>query len=336
VWVACAVFAAAFGWRLWRDPRTFRAGLYMVAAVGCAMAAVGGAWLRGMERQHPVAAAGWVWALVWVLAATVALLAVALIANGLVTMRREGVSPAHSLSAAGGVGLAGLLAVWGWALGSGAVRPALILFDVMAAASYLGVGLAAYLTYGPVYRLISRTMAPPPSAVVVLGAGLGPGGRVTPLLAARLERGLGVARGWGVPVVASGGRGVDEPVAEGVAMAEYLVARGVPEGRVLVEDRSRSTAQNLAFSAELLRARGLDGPVVVVTSNYHVLRAAMEMRRLGIPGRAVGARVASYFWPSAALREYVAICWGHRRAWVAGLVATCLPVVALSIWLWGR
>lgn len=51
--------------------------------------------------------------------------------------------------------------------------------------------------------------------------------------------------------VLSGGRGVDEKISEAKAMADYLLAHGIERERLLLEERSVSTAENLRFSLEL-------------------------------------------------------------------------------------
>ncbi|WP_415104547.1 ElyC/SanA/YdcF family protein [Micropruina sp.] len=60
----------------------------------------------------------------------------------------------------------------------------------------------------------------------------------------------------------------------------------------MIEDRSRTSEQNLAYSTELLTQRGVEGPIAAVTSNFHAFRAALLMRRLGIAGYSVGAPTA--------------------------------------------
>ena len=55
--------------------------------------------------------------------------------------------------------------------------------------------------------------------------------------------------------VLSGGRGVDEKISEAKAMADYLLAHGIERERLLLEERSVSTAENLRFSLELLPDR---------------------------------------------------------------------------------
>ena len=67
-------------------------------------------------------------------------------------------------------------------------------------------------------------------------------------------------------------------------MAEYLMEHGVPEDAILIENRSRTTFENLTFSKRILEEEGLGKRVLVVTNSFHALRAGIFMRRLKIPG----------------------------------------------------
>jgi uncharacterized SAM-binding protein YcdF (DUF218 family) len=136
---------------------------------------------------------------------------------------------------------------------------------------------------------------------------------VPPLLANRLERGrqlhqaLAARRTTTPMMIVSGGRGADERISEAEAMARYLIERGVPADAVTREDQSRTTEENLTFSKAIMEQVRPRYRCIVVTSNYHVFRAAILARRLGVNGQVTGARTAGYYWPSATLREFIAV-----------------------------
>ncbi|MDR1427575.1 MAG: YdcF family protein [Bifidobacteriaceae bacterium] len=328
------MFVVLFGVRLWRDPRTFRTGLYMMGAIACGTAAGFGPLIQGLERLQPLAVGRIVAVLALTVAAAVVGLGIVLTLNGLEMVRREGISLAHLLSLLAGLGLLAFLGAWVWTIAANASTALLLLFGAMFPIAYFGVGMGSYLLYGRLYRTIAPWMGALPQAVIVLGAGLKGGSRVTPLLAARLDRAIAIAqrtmaRGRDVVIVASGGRGPGESISEATAMAAYLVERGIAPNRVLLEDRSRTTEENLTLSKALLTAKGIDGPVVAVSSNYHVFRTAMLMRRTGLNGYAAGGNVALYYWPSAAIREFAAICAEHLRTTLIGLGLACSPAFVL-------
>ena len=80
-------------------------------------------------------------------------------------------------------------------------------------------------------------------------------------------------------VIVSGGQGSDEHISEAQGMYEYLVAQGIEKDRIIKEDKSVDTTQNLAFSAEYLD-RERDS-VAVVTNNFHVFRAVKIAEKAG-------------------------------------------------------
>ncbi|MEV0250816.1 YdcF family protein [Nocardia sp. NPDC050712] len=257
----------------------------------------------------------------------VLVLAGLLIVNGVQVVRREGPRVANLLSFGLGVALLLPYALLIVAVATGSEWFAFAVISVLVAVSYLSFLLVAFLLYSFVYG--RAAYHPGMSAIVVHGSGLA-GDRVPPLLAGRLDKALDVYRaevaaGRHPLLVTSGGKGSDEAVSEAAAMARYLTERGVPADALLLEDRSTTTRENLEYTRDLLAARGLAGPMVLVTSNFHILRTAILARRLGLDAEAVGSRTAFYYLPSAALREFVGVLVEHR--WTHGLA--CLACLAL-------
>jgi uncharacterized SAM-binding protein YcdF (DUF218 family) len=308
------------------EPRRFGNAVWLGAAVVFA-----GLWL--LSR---LAAVTWLQtAAVLVLGGLALLVALvlpwALIANGVVMWRREGHRPANMLSLLAGLALVLLLAalvlavvahVPAWALA--------VLAAVTLVACYLGFLFAALLGYAALYGRWTRSTRP--DAIIVLGAGL-LGDRVPPLLAGRLDRAIdcrnrALAAGTDPVVVVSGGRGSDERISEAAAMHDYLVRAGVPDEVVLREDQSATTEQNLRNSTALLAARA-PAQTVAVTSNYHAFRTAVLARRLGLPVQVIGARTASYFVPSAFLREFVALLVQYRKTNAAAILVLLAGPLAL-------
>lgn len=126
----------------------------------------------------------------------------------------------------------------------------------------------------------------PVSAVVVLGAGVN-GTEPSLSLLVRLEAALAYLRDKppGVPVVVSGSQGRGEEISEARCMADWLIARGVDRGCVLLEERAGNTRENIAFSLALLEERGVNtaDPIAVVTSDYHLCRAAVYVGENMVP-----------------------------------------------------
>ena len=144
-----------------------------------------------------------------------------------------------------------------------------------------------------------------PQTIIILGAGLF-GDKVPPLLAQRLDKGIAIYEKFNRKpvIIVSGGQGDDEWISEAEAMAGYLMEKGVPADSIFLENKSRTTLENLIFSKKLMLAQGLEQDrVVLVTNSFHALRAGIYMRQVGLKGRSIGSRTAFYFLPSAWIRE---------------------------------
>lgn len=145
----------------------------------------------------------------------------------------------------------------------------------------------------------------PVDAVIVLGAGVN-GETPSLTLRTRIEAAADyLTRHPGVPVVLSGGKGPGEAITEAEAMRRGLAAAGVEEDRLLLEERSTSTAENFAFSKELLEERGLDtgeATIAVVTSDFHLFRAHLIAERAGLATIGVPAELP---WRWLAANYYV-------------------------------
>jgi len=122
----------------------------------------------------------------------------------------------------------------------------------------------------------------------------------------------GAAGAAGPVLIVSGGKGSDERVSEAEAMAGYLVERGFPADRVVREDRSTTTQENMRFSKAIMDRSRPAARCVIVTSSYHAFRAAIIARRTGVNGQVTGAPTAAYYWPSAVLREFAAVFLSYK------------------------
>jgi uncharacterized SAM-binding protein YcdF (DUF218 family) len=119
------------------------------------------------------------------------------------------------------------------------------------------------------------------SAIVVLGGqekGLAQAGDAALESSPRTRLGVGrqLLLSHRAPVIlVSGGKG------EATWMKAQLVAQGVPASRILAETRSRNTHENAVYSAPILRRIGAHR-ILLVTSRFHMRRAAGCFRKLGL------------------------------------------------------
>lgn len=151
-------------------------------------------------------------------------------------------------------------------------------------------------------------------AALVLGCGI-KGDTVTASFARRLDAAVRYhEQNPTAVIVVSGGQGAQETVAEAEAGARYLIANGVPEERILKEERASSTLENFQYSKALLDARFPDGyTLTVITSRYHVFRAVKIAAHLGLSVTHVGTTVRRYTILMNDLRELFAIANEVRR-----------------------
>lgn len=117
--------------------------------------------------------------------------------------------------------------------------------------------------------------------------------------------------------IVSGGMGPGETVTEAQAMHDWLIAHGVAEERIVMEDRATSTKENLDFSFALIRARGNepDGNVAIVSSAYHLYRAKSMARLQGVEAAGVAA---PWGYPMVMLNYFIREAFGVTHLWVFG------------------
>ncbi len=204
----------------------------------------------------------------------------------------------------------------------------------------------ALLFYSWVYRLLPRRRQY--DYIIIHGAGLD-GPRPTPLLAGRIDKALELWKKQHQhgKFVVSGGQGADEVVSEAQAMRDYLLDKGVSADAILMEDKSTTTWENLRYSLAIINADRATGvgatsaatvasrdvtttasdastsdvsgtatsssgfTTAVVTSDFHVFRCAEYAHNLGIKADGIGSHTKGWYWPTAFIREFIAITKAH-------------------------
>lgn len=186
--------------------------------------------------------------------------------------------------------------------------------------------LVALAASSAVYRLIGQKIDPGADRaydfILVHGCALY-GTRPSPLLMSRLDCAFNLwqRQGGRGSLVVSGGQGSDEELSEASAMGSYLRDRGVPADRIIEEDRSTTTRENLTCSRELMDRASEGAPyrVALVTSEFHAYRCVCEAVRLGMDADGVGAPSKGDSWLRSIGRELGAVT--ARHLWTYGAVA---------------
>ena len=148
--------------------------------------------------------------------------------------------------------------------------------------------------------------------VLVLGAGVN-GETPSYMLHTRIETALRyLEENPSSRAILSGGQGGGERITEAEAMRRALTAAGIAEDRLLLEERSTSTEENVRFSLELLQKEGFSeqDSVAVVTHGFHLFRARRMLAAEGCENTfGVPAPLPPYpfFGLNYYLREYFTV-----------------------------
>ena len=208
--------------------------------------------------------------------------------------------------------------------------------------------LAAYLeciligTIGVALKAARHIPAFDKDCIVIHGSKIRSDGGLTKLLQERADRAVEFgkmqkeATGKDIIFIPSGGKGSDEVISEAEAIRNYLVSQGIPEERVLMEDKSVNTLENIKFSYQLMKEHlgGAEPKIAISTTNYHVFRAGMYASELGIKAEGIGSRTKRYFWVNAFIREFVATINSERKRHAFIIAALLLIVLVMVVLLY--
>lgn len=109
------------------------------------------------------------------------------------------------------------------------------------------------------------------------------------------------------PCIVSGGKTPGENYAEAEVMKQWLTANGIDEKRIIVEDRSQNTEENMRFSMEHLQQKGWGSRAVVATDFWHEWRAQLFAQRVGLEAYAYPCSTPLDLLPTYYVRELLAL-----------------------------
>lgn len=128
----------------------------------------------------------------------------------------------------------------------------------------------------------SLPQAEQPVILLVPGCFVGPDGPSAMLLG-RCEKALELAAVHpDLPILLSGWQGPGENQTEASAMREIFLRAGVPPERLIVDETASNTAENLQAAAALMNRLEVQGTVLVVSDDYHLLRILLLAARQGM------------------------------------------------------
>lgn len=145
--------------------------------------------------------------------------------------------------------------------------------------------------------------------VIVLGARLY-GDMPSPALLERLKVAIKyLQNNKDIRVIVSGGQGPDEYVSEAYAMERYLMDNGIEGNRIIKEEKSTSTFENLKFSLNKFKKSNdkKNIKVMIVTNKYHIFRAKFLAKRFGVISYGLPAKIPPTIIIRSYIREYFAV-----------------------------
>lgn len=176
------------------------------------------------------------------------------------------------------------------------------------------------IVFSPLWNRVSRyddvsPGAHPLPAGLVLGAALWDD-RPSPALKERLNLAHQLYReGMVQYLILSGGKG-DDGLTEAEGMKRYLTDLGIPPDRLLLEDQSRNTAENIANSKKILVERNWKR-IYLITHDYHMYRALLLAKKEGIDALPAPVHSRVLFIPYHKFRESLALL----KMWILEKVA---------------
>lgn len=253
--------------------------------------------------------------------------------EGIKVIKHEGVKPSNLLSMLFSILLYVYLSVWPMIGNLRKNTLSTMLYVIISFSAVYVLSLMAMYSLSAILNLIHLKKNRNADYIVVLGSGI-IGKKVTPLFAARIERGMELLySNPNAVLIMSGGQGPGEDIPESVAMAAYAVGKGVDAERIIMEQKSVSTEENLLFSRKLMDKEA--PKIVIVTTAYHVFRALILAKQQGLKCVGFGAKTKWYFTLNALIREFVGylrLTW-KKHALVIGIVASIVVATNIAGWL---
>lgn len=117
-------------------------------------------------------------------------------------------------------------------------------------------------------------------------------------------------------IIASGGKGSGEEISEAECIRRELVKQGINESRIILENRSTDTYENIHFSKKLLPREAKSG--LVVTNTFHLYRALSIARDHGLDVQGLPAKTPWKAVIKSYTREYLAITKFYLKRYLLG------------------
>lgn len=197
----------------------------------------------------------------------------------------------------------GLGLVFWFAKGGLSRLPKWLLFIIEAV---VGIGCLIFILIEVLIISFGNQTAGEGDYAIILGAKVN-GTRPSLSLKARLDVAVTYLNQYpDCKVIVSGGQGVDEGISEAQCMSEYLMEHGILAERILLEDQSTNTQENLEFSKKFCDIE--NDRIVIISNDFHIFRSGLIAKKMGY--QKVSGQSAPSLWyliPTNYVREFIAV-----------------------------
>ena len=173
--------------------------------------------------------------------------------------------------------------------------------------------------------------------LIILGCKVGSNHQPLPILQGRLDQALSFANaqkqafGPNLTYIPSGGRGSDEPISEAQAMKNYLLTHGVKADKIITENKSKTTQENMAFSKIIIDKLKGKKNIVFATTGYHVWRSGVIAHNAGLKAVGIGSKAPWYFYNNALIREFIANLYVQRYQHLFNLTWVSISILIMLV-----
>ena len=171
--------------------------------------------------------------------------------------------------------------------------------------------------------------------IIILGSKINKDGTVTPLLKGRADKAIEFGKNQyeqtkkKIIYIPSGGQGKDEIISESQAIKNYLINEGIDKSQIIIEDKSRSTIENMINSKIIIDKNNKNAKISFSTTNYHVFRSGVIANEHGIDCEGMGSKTKWYFYTNALIREFIANLIYERKSHIILLIVINISLLIL-------
>ena len=172
--------------------------------------------------------------------------------------------------------------------------------------------------------------------VIILGCRIRKDGSLTPLLKGRVDKAIDFSKmqkeatGKDIIFIPSGGKGNDEVTSEAEAMEKYLLEQGIKKNKIIIENKSKNTYENMKFSKEIID-NNKEGKVCFSTTKYHVFRSLVTAHNLGMKCEGMGSKTKWYYNTNAVIREFLAELFNSKKKHIAMIIIIDIFAILLVL-----